>query len=169
MGRHYVSEAVVRSGFFDASLKKSGVNDGRRSPTEAFKCVSLRCILENQKEHFGFLPLQKCVYRGWKKPSFWKTPFVRKLWTHHSPSRLAAAHFISFTLWGGLSVFFKNGCFCEKTDVWGLAGRGSDRPKSRVSPRVVWGSVGICGVSLGSSKRLPKTDVVLGRRFHPFL
>ena len=64
VGRHTVSEAVVRSGFFDASLKKSGVNDSRRSPTEAFKGVSLRCILENQKEHFGFLPLQKCVYRG---------------------------------------------------------------------------------------------------------
>ena len=103
MGRHYVSEAVVRFGFFDASLKKSGVNDSRRSPTEAFKCVSLRCILENQKEHFGFLPLQKCVYRGWKKTSFWKTPFVRKLWTHHSPSRLAAAT-LSPSLYGGVYI-----------------------------------------------------------------
>ena len=71
-----------------------------------------------------------------KKTKFLKNELGGKLRTRHSPSRLAAAHFCSFTLWGGLSVFFKNGCFCKKTDGWDLAGRGSDRPKSRVSPGV---------------------------------
>ena len=57
----------VRPAFFEQSIKKSGPHDSLRHgvpPHSVFKCVSLRCILENQKEHFGFLPLQKCVYRG---------------------------------------------------------------------------------------------------------
>ena len=37
-----------------------------------------------------------------KKTKFLKNELGGKLWTHHSPSRLAAAHFISFTLWGGM-------------------------------------------------------------------
>ena len=57
-----------------------------------------------------------------KKNKFLKNELGGKLRTHHSPSRLAAAHFCSFTLWGGYPFFFKNECFFEKTDVWGLAG-----------------------------------------------
>ena len=37
-----------------------------------------------------------------KKTKFLKNELGGKLRTRHSPSRLAAAHFISFTLWGGI-------------------------------------------------------------------
>ena len=40
-----------------------------------------------------------------KKTKFLKNELGGKLRTRHSPSRLAAAHFCSFTLWGGVRIY----------------------------------------------------------------
>ena len=81
-----------------------------------------------------FTPLEMRLQRVKKK--FLKNSLRQEVVNSPQPFSSSCSSLYLLHSMGGLSVFFKNGCFFEKTDVWGLAGRGSDRPKSRVSPGV---------------------------------
>ena len=56
-----------------------------------------------------------------KKTKFLKNELGGKLRTRHSPSRLAAAHFCSFTLWGGYIRFFQKRMFFVKKLMFGVS------------------------------------------------